>query len=67
MKLSSVNSTRSAKGKRKVALTHLDMHRWILKCLPHLASLEIENRVDPVPYAIVTTDAYHMNTGYDLV
>jgi hypothetical protein len=36
-------------------------------CLPHLASLEIENRVDPVPYAIVTTDAYHMNTGYDFV
>jgi hypothetical protein len=36
-------------------------------CLPHLASLENENRIDPVPYAIVTTDAYHMNTGYDFV
>jgi hypothetical protein len=35
--------------------------------LPHLASLAIENRVEPIPYAVITTDAYHMDANYDFV
>ena len=35
--------------------------------LPHLFSLEMEDRVTPVPYAVVTTDAYHMNAFYEFV
>ena len=35
--------------------------------LPHLASLEVENREDPIPYAVVTTNAYHMNEKDDFV
>jgi hypothetical protein len=35
--------------------------------LPHLASLESRNRTSPLPYAVVTTDAYHMNAAYRFV
>jgi hypothetical protein len=35
--------------------------------LPHLASLELRNRTTPLPYAVVTTDAYHMNDLYRFV
>ena len=35
--------------------------------LPHLVSLELRNRTSPLPYAVVTTDAYHMNAAYRFV
>jgi hypothetical protein len=35
--------------------------------LPYLASLESRNRTSPLPYAVVTTDACHMNALYRFV
>ena len=32
--------------------------------LPHLATLELGDPLLPVPYAVITIDANHMNTSY---